>query len=801
MKRFIAVLICLMMLFSYAGHSPAFALAVHAEAVDESLAESPYTANSDEAGARDKNNAMDDEQNEPAENTVMETAPLASFITSAAALTLTSAELSYIPVTLPYSESATLSDEDNRSWHGNGAYAKGYSFYADAGMEVTITMTSDDFIPSLYMLTEEGIQFASDSISDSNIASIVDRLPYTGKYFIVVTQLTDFDPGDTGSFEITITVSEADETHGTVIQYAALQYPYDLYFLEINSAPSALEAKLEQAASAAYGMMRLGEYILAPIEWRYDDFDSGAPGIGMIIGDVILPDDYTYEGGELTVESPVLVYDPDCGPVEMVSGILQYIFLSDQERILPLGMASEDVEARFLSAIADTILMETADGYEFWAGVTVDVSKVDTSAVGVYYPVTLLLPPGIGFSSDEYLRMETAVYVLDPEAVDLRAVHEIALGVNVSWLKEVTAPELWVSVDGGEWQNVRDGGDWVTSPSNDFVFDFPGSSPYTELHIYFTDLESGRIYDFEVRYEDGGVSVNRLVIDLTGDLPELGVYEGDRTGGDRYKNPWDVITGGNNGNGNGNENNPLAGDNPGGYTQNGLQSPGSNGSNKELPATPDTKQETTTLVPGGNESGSAPQAGNLILEPTNPVMTADMGTESGSDALPYGSMMVSGLSTGIEGFYFDLDGSDKPIEIRFDFPFEDFDGLYMNGELWTPGVDYSARAGSTVITVSAARLTLLGAGTHTLTAVFAGEPVEIVFTLNAYAPVAATHITRAPAIPQIPLPNILTEPLIEQIETVRSFPIFPFIMGMIGVLGFGLWLTVILCRRAMLVGR
>ena len=761
MKRSTAILISLMMLFSYAGYSIAFSPTAYAGAVDESLTEPPY----------------------------------------AASFALTSAELSYIPVTLPFSETTTLSDEDVRYWYVNGAYAKGYSFYADAGMEVTITMTSDDFEPWLFLLTEEELPFATDSVHKGLSAKIIVQLPYSGDYFVLAAQWTDFPPGDTGNFEISITVSEPDDTDGAVIQYTVLQNPYNLYFLAMNGNPRELESELEQEASAAYGMMRLGEYIHAPIEWRYDDFDSGAPGIGMIIGDVILPVGYTYEGGELTVEIPVLVYDPDGGPVEMVYDVLQDIFLSDQERILPLGMPPGDAEARLLSAISDTILMETADGYEFWAGVSVDASKVDTAAVGDYYPVIMHLPPGIGFSSDEYLRMETAVYVLDPDEVDLRAARLFWGGVTVNWLKEIHEPELWVSVDGGEWQNVLDGGDWVAGWTP-FVHDFPGSSPYTELNISFLDLESGHIYDFEVRYEDGGVSVNILRIDLTGDRPQFNVYEGDRTGGDRYPNPWDVITGGNssgdNGNGdsttqqnesdngskdnennnenvdsmtppnesengssdNGNNNEngnangssttlPDASENGkdqqstdiGGEDQNSRQQPGGNDTDTEPNGTPNTGHNTSVAETNEYEADSLPQtpdpdadnnaqqqmaqAGNLILEPSNPLITASAGTQPDSGALSNGNSLISGPNIGNDGFYFDLDGDDKTMEIT------------------------------------------------------------------------------APDVPQIPLPNILPESnmLAEQREAAPSLSVLPIVIGIIGIVSFGLWLTVFLRQRKVLAGR
>jgi len=391
---------------------------------------------------------------------------------------------------------------------------------------------------------------------------------------------------------------------------------------------------------------------------------------------------------------------------------------------------------------------------------------------------------------------------------------------------------LWYTEDDGEswsvlWKSGNEAGDAFE------VEIYPD-----DITIYIYD-ETGYPSPAWFAYEVGtGKGSEVFYIDLE-ELMEFGEYGGERTGGDRYQRPWDVIVGGgndadgdggnenvnngsDNGNGSsavppnesGNGNKPPSGDSDG-NTQNSPQPSGGNGDVTEPSGTPDATvtwpngnepdgvPQTPASDAGNNEPSNTPQAGNLILEPINPVMTADTGTDSGSGALPYGSALVSGLSTGIEGFYFDLDGSDKPMELRFDFPFDDFDGLYMNGELWTLGEDYTVRAGSTIITVSAARLTLLGAGTHTLTAIFAGAPVEIVFALNAPAPVTSAPLTRAQVVPQIPLPDLLIEPhtFIEQMEAAPLFPIFPFIMSIIGIGGFGLWLTVILRRRAMLVGR
>jgi hypothetical protein len=646
-------------------------------------------------------------------------------------------ELIYIPVTLPFSESSALTDSDGLSFFNT--YAKGYSFYAEAGLDVTITLASDDFDAYLHLLYGDEITLARDDDGGGGSdAKIVYKLPYTGIYYVEATQFSYESPGNTGSFTISISVAEAEDT---IIQYATLMNnPNLLHYLETGGDPHSLAPELDQTAAAVFGIVWRGQYIEVPIEWRYSDFDSEASGIRIIIGDISLPAGFVYESGELTVESPVLVYDPDGDPVEIVFNSWQGFNFYGMN-IIPLGMAATDVEARLSSlGIRDAILIEIAGGYTLWADVSVDASKVDASEVGDYYPVTIHMPPGVAFSPEGFPRSETAVYVIDPEEVDLRAVGLYWSGVVASWIKEITDPELWISIDGGEWQNVLDGGDWLDGVDAEFFNEaaFLGRPPYTTLDIYAIHLKQGHIYDFEVRYENGGFSVNRIRIDLNGDHPVYGLVDGDRTGGDRYKNPWDIITGGIDGDESG-SNQPPA--DSGGDKQNDPQRTDGNNTDTEPSGMPDMTEtgpnghepdgvpQTPATDAGNNEPQNAAQTGNLILEPSNPVMTADTGTESVGGVLPYVSTLGSGLSIGSDDFSFDFDGSDDPMELRFDFL-----------EPWMP------------------------------------------------------------VVPQIPLPIILTEPLIEQMETARPFPIFPFFMSIIGIGGISLWLIAFLRRRKVLTG-
>ena len=348
----------------------------------------------------------------------------------------------------------------------------------------------------------------------------------------------------------------------------------------------------------------------------------------MIIGDVLLPDGYAFEDEKLTVESPVLVYDADGEPAELVSELLQSIFIPNNRRLIPLGMSLGDMIEQ-LSSVPDAVMIETVGGYRVWADISVDLLKVDTSKVGVYYPLTLHFPPGIGFGPEGYRSLETAVYVLDPDEVDLQAILVNHGGVTIGWFKEVSSPELWVSVDGGDWHRVVDN---VINLYHFYPASFGGSS-YNQLFIYTSRFASGYVYDFEVRYEDDGLSVNILRVDLTGSRPEYYPYEGDRTGGDRYRNPWEIIIGGGSKGDTDTDDDDSNGSSDDGSTPTPGTEPdptdtGSSNNNPVIAALSHGSGVSNIGTQLPHQPSQPPlQPGILILEPANPIMPADMPTE------------------------------------------------------------------------------------------------------------------------------------------------------------------------------
>jgi hypothetical protein len=303
----------------------------------------------------------------------------------------------------------------------------------------------------------------------------------------------------------------------TVTSFRFYAEPYCPYYLELGGDVSGLA--LESEVYAMYS--RFGG-VVCTVAWRFDDFNASVVGSQALVGDVSLPDGYVYPSGEPTVESPVVVYDPaDAPPETAQGGGLMYI----EDRIVPLGMDAEALEQRIQDSVRYFSEAEftTENGFLIGCGFSWDASLVDTGTVGAYHPFAVNLPPYLSLGGNEDMLL--ALYVLDPEEVDLRAFARDwnLMFIECRWICEIAKPELWVSVDGGE-------------PEMDAKEDygkFVGRESYTGLSIGETWLESGHVYDFEVRYEDGGRSVNTLSLDTTGKRPVCKLIGGDRNGYDR----------------------------------------------------------------------------------------------------------------------------------------------------------------------------------------------------------------------------------------------------------------------------
>ena len=822
-------------------------------------------------------------------------------------------ELDYTLVTPPYSETAALTSDAGLSerW----TYAKGYSFYADEGMAVTITLDSDDFDAYLFLLDADKTILAEDDDSGGGSNSrIYYVLPYSGLYYVQATQFTS----GAGSFEISISVSEELTDGGVVSDWSGLKSWLSMYMYDGGTVY--LGADIEINGECFIGLSSgLGEPIVietGPYGLIVNGFltiygnvtisGNGSPrpvvricnGGGLVVRSM---DDYekavsieaagaggtalklesgagyggTNDGINYTAEhfTKLAASGPDSIAIDSAITLNMENHYIDASGSGARGIVSTEPVSMYLSVVTangaavsttgdvtlDTCLLspgvaeattvnrkatgatslygqvqsvsagkETtgyfSEGiYRIYLGadglpdrvinsrVKLNDSAVDYNTPGRYYIplVSLTSKPYDAFdiistTSPAYLPVD----IIDPHIPYLNQMRYVSpyWGSSYYLIEHLYSGDeeltLWYTEDDGENWSVL----WRSGDEAGDAFEVEIYPDDITIYIYDeTGFPSPAWFAYEV---GAGKGSDAFCIDLE-ELRELGELGGDRTGGDRYQKPWEVIIGGGN-NDDDNNNSDVNDDNDDNDANGSGGNSGNSGDgNKTTP--PDTKpgaetsgqnnNPVTTLlshVSGANNNRSQQpqqpqQDGALILEPVNPLPPTDTPTKPGNIAQPYGNIVVGNLTVGTDGnYYFDLDSSGKPLELVYDINFEDFDGLYINGILWTPGVDYTVRSGSTIITISAARLAQLGEGTHTLTAIFAGEPVEIVFSLN--APEAPD--IREPLIPDVLLPSLPAE----QSDPVSSFPVLLVTLSIIGV-GGGAGLVFLLRQRRVYIAR
>jgi hypothetical protein len=134
----------------------------------------------------------------------------------------------------------------------------------------------------------------------------------------------------------------------------------------------------------------------------------------------------------------------------------------------------------------------------------------------------------------------------DPGGLFLTDIWEPIPGqLNVLWSRNVELPRLYGSVDGGPWQRVYDSHEYTGyGLKADFSFYplFDADLPL-RLVVDLSSLEPGRAYEIEVRYIFGGVSVDGLLVDLTGAVPEYKLLDGDRAGHNRREQTLPPVDG------------------------------------------------------------------------------------------------------------------------------------------------------------------------------------------------------------------------------------------------------------------
>ena len=103
------------------------------------------------------------------------------------------------------------------------------------------------------------------------------------------------------------------------------------------------------------------------------------------------------------------------------------------------------------------------------------------------------------------------------------------------------------------------------------------------------------------------------------------------------------------------------------------------------------------------------------------------------------------IASGPDGKWFKDSGKDFEIVIKRsiadDKCFDYFVGMMIDDEKLIPGVDYDARAGSTIINIKAAFLQKLGVGKHTVMIIFEDREIKMEMSINKAAPVVNKDMT------------------------------------------------------------
>lgn len=264
-------------------------------------------------------------------------------------------------------------------------------------------------------------------------------------------------------------------------------------------------------------------HLVLEIQWTFKIFD--APGLQAMEGYVEIPDGYNLRDGLTNkVELPVLI----CDPAQPIAATQVDLYLVG--KTVPLGMNEAEVYDYFATNESNyyfpNILIELENG-SICNGkiIGIDMDLLDTSTVGTYYPFIIEMSPGIMFDKREM--PGTEIYIRDFDEVYLCDFTERVGGGSIVtfWEKIIYEPELWMSIDGGKWEFA----DFETVAHR-----ISGN----QMTIFLSSLSSGHVYEFEVRYENGGYSADTLIVDLTGDktLCSSGLG-GSRDGDGREEQP------------------------------------------------------------------------------------------------------------------------------------------------------------------------------------------------------------------------------------------------------------------------
>ena len=131
---------------------------------------------------------------------------------------------------------------------------------------------------------------------------------------------------------------------------------------------------------------------------------------------------------------------------------------------------------------------------------------------------------------------------------------------------------------------------------------------------------------------------------------------------------------------------------------------------------------------GGSTTGGSTTGGSTTGGSTTGGSTTGGGT-TGGGTTGGGSTVVYKIIEGANGSW--TQNSDGTLTVRADGVFSKFKGVEVDGKLLIAGKDYTAKSGSTIVTLSKDYLATLSVGTHKLTVLFNDGSCETNFMVKA----------------------------------------------------------------------
>ena len=256
------------------------------------------------------------------------------------------------------------------------------------------------------------------------------------------------------------------------------------------------------------------------VAWDFGDIDQTKTGTYQAVGRIELPEGYVLaEGVPGALYIPVTVEDQS---PEVITAVESWYPYTDAFA-LPLGSALEVLEEKFCFS-PYTLQCETESGKTVTAAIEWDFSGVEFQTVGVYLAVgTVLLPENTVFGDGLVLPQITVpVSVQQQGRPELNCLLAAQGALVFPWVAppgDLAAVRVWLSEDGGPWEEITDGAYWDE----------------TQLSLFTDLLNTGCHYRIQADYDGGQTGILSFL--YADEIVLEGYHDGDRDGGDTGGNP------------------------------------------------------------------------------------------------------------------------------------------------------------------------------------------------------------------------------------------------------------------------